>query len=94
MNAALLMMVGAFFVTLQVIATVDGAEIRTKSIATEDAVMAESDILTRQRRGAISWECTAKCAGYWICIVKGALTSESCDYPSGCECKCFASQKC
>uniref|UniRef100_A0A914WPQ1 Uncharacterized protein n=1 Tax=Plectus sambesii TaxID=2011161 RepID=A0A914WPQ1_9BILA len=39
MNAALLMIFGAFFVTLQVIATADGAEIRAKRSVTEDAVM-------------------------------------------------------
>uniref|UniRef100_A0A914VNJ2 Uncharacterized protein n=1 Tax=Plectus sambesii TaxID=2011161 RepID=A0A914VNJ2_9BILA len=39
MNAALLMMIGAFFVTLQVVATADGAEVRAKRNATEDAIM-------------------------------------------------------
>uniref|UniRef100_A0A914WKN6 Bactericidal permeability-increasing protein n=1 Tax=Plectus sambesii TaxID=2011161 RepID=A0A914WKN6_9BILA len=39
MYAALLMMVGAFFVTLQVIATANRAEIRAKRNATEDAIM-------------------------------------------------------
>uniref|UniRef100_A0A914WGA5 Secreted protein n=1 Tax=Plectus sambesii TaxID=2011161 RepID=A0A914WGA5_9BILA len=65
MNAALLMMFGVFFVTLQVIATANRAEVRAKRNGTEDAIMAKSDVLTRQRRGDISWECTGKCAAYW-----------------------------
>uniref|UniRef100_A0A914X530 Uncharacterized protein n=1 Tax=Plectus sambesii TaxID=2011161 RepID=A0A914X530_9BILA len=91
MNAALL--IGAFYVLL-VVATANGAEIRAKRSAAEDAIMAESDVLTRQRRGEISPECTGKCTAYWTCRAKGLLIFGNCDYPDGCECKCFAWQDC
>uniref|UniRef100_A0A914VEB7 Uncharacterized protein n=1 Tax=Plectus sambesii TaxID=2011161 RepID=A0A914VEB7_9BILA len=92
MNAALL--IGAFCMTMLVVATANGAEIRAKRNATEDAIMAQSDVMNRQRRGDISLECTAKCSAYWTCRAKKFFIFGSCDYPSGCQCNCFAWQDC
>uniref|UniRef100_A0A914VS98 Uncharacterized protein n=1 Tax=Plectus sambesii TaxID=2011161 RepID=A0A914VS98_9BILA len=92
MNAALL--IGAFCMTMLVVATANGAEIRAKRSAAEDAIMAESDVMNRQRRGDFNLECTAKCTGYWVCVAKNVFASATCDYPSGCECKCPFWQKC
>uniref|UniRef100_A0A914XMN6 Uncharacterized protein n=1 Tax=Plectus sambesii TaxID=2011161 RepID=A0A914XMN6_9BILA len=92
MNAALL--IGVFCATMLVVATANGAEIRAKRTADDDAIIAESNVLTRQRRGGISLSCTGKCSAYWACRAKGLFIFDSCDYPSGCECKCFAWQNC
>uniref|UniRef100_A0A914X5A9 Uncharacterized protein n=1 Tax=Plectus sambesii TaxID=2011161 RepID=A0A914X5A9_9BILA len=71
MNAALL--IGVFCMTMLVVANANGAEIRAKRQTGEDGNMAESDVLTRQGRGEISPECTAKCTAYWTCRVKNLL---------------------
>uniref|UniRef100_A0A914VR97 Uncharacterized protein n=1 Tax=Plectus sambesii TaxID=2011161 RepID=A0A914VR97_9BILA len=92
MNAAL--WIGAFCVTMLVVATANGAEIGAKRNATEDAIMGESDVMVRQRRGDISLECTAKCTVYWVCRVKNWLFGGNCDYPFGCKCACPAWQDC
>uniref|UniRef100_A0A914VSQ5 Uncharacterized protein n=1 Tax=Plectus sambesii TaxID=2011161 RepID=A0A914VSQ5_9BILA len=92
MNAAL--WIGVFCVTVLVVATANGAEIRAKRSAAEDAIMTESDVMNRQRRGDISVMCTIKCTAYWTCRAKNGLIFGSCDYPSGCQCACPAWQKC
>uniref|UniRef100_A0A914ULI6 Uncharacterized protein n=1 Tax=Plectus sambesii TaxID=2011161 RepID=A0A914ULI6_9BILA len=88
MNAALLMVV--FCATMLVAVSANRAEIRAKRYADEGGLMAESDILSRQRRGGIDLACTVMCSSYWACVARNILMPGNCNYPSGCECGSFA----
>jgi hypothetical protein len=46
----------------------------------------------RQKRGEISWECTAECSAYWRCRLENFFFFGDCDEPSGCNCMEFAWQ--
>uniref|UniRef100_A0A914WHT7 Uncharacterized protein n=1 Tax=Plectus sambesii TaxID=2011161 RepID=A0A914WHT7_9BILA len=91
MNAALLMVV--FCATMLVAVSANRAEIHAKRYADEGGMMAESDILSRQRRRSISLACTAMCSDYWSCRAK-TFFFNNCHYPSGCKCACFIWKDC
>lgn len=42
----------------------------------------------------ISLQCTIDCTSYWKCRAEHLFIFGECEYPSGCECNCFAWQDC